>query len=40
MGIRAYINRGLSDEFKLAFPNVVPEVRPLVIDQKIQDPID
>ena len=32
------MNRGLSSELKLAFPNVVPVIRSVVIDQKIKDP--
>ena len=38
VAIRASMNLGLSEELKLAFPDVVPVVRPLVIDQKFKDP--
>nr|ATI20314.1 LAGLIDADG endonuclease [Juglanconis sp.] len=32
------MNLGLSDHLKTAFPNVTPEVRPLVINKPIADP--
>ena len=32
------MNLGLSDKLTLAFPDVVPVVRPLVGNQKISDP--
>ena len=38
LAMKAALNWGLSDELKKSFPNVVPVVRPLVIDQKIPDP--
>ena len=38
VAIRASMNRGLSEELKLAFPHVVPVVRPLVENPKILDP--
>ena len=38
VAIRASINRGLSEELKIAFPDVVPVVRPLVENPKILDP--
>ena len=38
VAIRASMNRGLSEELKLAFPHVVPVVRPLVENPKIIDP--
>ena len=38
VAIKAAINRGLSDVLKKAFPDVVPVVRPLILDQKILDP--
>jgi len=36
--IKATINRGLSDELKIAFPNTIPVPRPLVTDQVIKYP--
>lgn len=38
VAIKASMNRGLSEGLKLAFSDVVPIVRPLVKNQKIQDP--
>ena len=38
VAIKASMNRGLSEELKLAFPDVVPVVRPLVENKKISDP--
>ena len=38
VAIKAAMNRGLSDVLKKAFPDVVPVVIPLIIDQKIWDP--
>jgi hypothetical protein len=38
IGIKASINRGLSEKLKIDFPNVTPISRPLVEDQKIKDP--
>ena len=38
LAIKASMNRGLSEKVKLDFPDVVPVVRPLVKNQKIQDP--
>lgn len=38
LAIKASINRGLSDELKAAFPNIVPVKRPLVVDQVFPDP--
>ena len=38
IAIRASMNRGLSPKLKLAFPDIVPVVRPLVENQKVQDP--
>ena len=38
IAIKASMNRGLLGKLKLAFPSVVPVVRPLVLDQKIKDP--
>ena len=37
VAIRASMNRGLSEKLKSAFPGVVPVVRPLVENQKIED---
>ena len=34
VAIKAAMNRGLSDVLKKAFPDVVPVVRPLVLNQK------
>ena len=38
VAIKASMNLGLSEELKLAFPDVVPVVRPLVENPKIIDP--
>lgn len=38
MGIKASMNLGLSDQLKIAFPNVPYIDRPLVQNKKIQDP--
>jgi len=38
VAIKASMNRGLSEKLKLAFPDVVPVVRPLVKNTKIEDP--
>ena len=38
VSIRATINKGLTEELKVAFPNVIPVIRPVVIDQEIKDP--
>ena len=38
LAIKASMNRGLSEKLKLAFPDIVPVVRPLVKNQKIKDP--
>jgi hypothetical protein len=36
--IRASLNRGLTDVLKVAFPNIIPAVRPIIKDQEIYDP--
>ena len=38
MAIKASINRGLSNDLKMAFPYIIPMSRPLVLDQIIKDP--
>ena len=38
VAIRASMNRGLSEKVKLAFPDVVPVVRPIVENPRIPDP--
>lgn len=38
VGLKASMNLGLSDQLKTAFPNVIPENRPLVQNQTITDP--
>ena len=38
VAIKASMNLGLSEELKKAFPDIVPALRPLVVDQKINDP--
>lgn len=38
VGLKASMNQGLSDLLKTAFPNVIPEIRPLVVNQTIADP--
>lgn len=38
MSIKGSLNLGLSNEIKSQFPNVIPIERPLVEDQKINDP--
>jgi len=37
IAIKASMNLGLSDELKVAFPDVNPEPRPLINQEKIQD---
>lgn len=38
VSIRASINKGMSDNLKQAFPNIVPVKRPLIVNQVIKDP--
>lgn len=38
VSIRASLNKGLPEELKATFPDVVPVPRPLVTDQEIKDP--
>ena len=38
VALKASLNRGLSEELKTVFPNTVPVLRPLVVDQVIPDP--
>ena len=38
VAIKVAMNLGLSEKLKEEFPDVVPVVRPLVLNQKIQDP--
>lgn len=38
VSIRASINKGMSDDLKQAFPNIVPVKRPLIVNQVIKDP--
>ena len=38
LAIKASLNRGLSEELELAFPGIVPVLRPLVQNQTIRDP--
>ena len=38
VGIKASINKGLSEELKAAFPDTISVPRPLVKDQEIKDP--
>ena len=38
VNIRASMNKGLSPELKMAFPNTIPVKRPLIVDQEIKDP--
>lgn len=37
VAIKAVLNLGLSEKLVVAFPNIVPVERPLVINQKIGD---
>jgi hypothetical protein len=37
LALKASMNLGLSSELSEAFPNIIPENRPLVIDQIIPD---
>ena len=37
VAIKASMNRGLSDELKLAFPDVIPVIRPGGDNQKVED---
>jgi len=38
INIKASMNKGLSSELKMAFPNTIPVSRFLVVDQRIKDP--
>jgi hypothetical protein len=38
VAIKASMNRGLSEELKANFPNIIPVPRPSVLDQKIKNP--
>ena len=38
VALKASMNLGLSDHLKTAFPNVIPEARPLVVNKIIADP--
>jgi len=38
VSIKASMNRGLSEELKVAFPNTLPVPRPVVENQEIKDP--
>jgi hypothetical protein len=38
VNLKASLNKGLSDELKVAFPKTIPMQRPLVVDQVIKDP--
>jgi hypothetical protein len=38
VGIKASMNKGLSEELKAAFPDTISVPRPLVKDQEIKDP--
>jgi hypothetical protein len=38
LSIRASMNLGLSDELKIAFPNIIPASRPLTVDSEVIDP--
>lgn len=38
VSIKASMNKGLSDELKAAFPNIIPVERPKVVYQGIKDP--
>ena len=38
MVIKASLNRGLSNELKTDFPNIIPALRPLILDSKIPHP--
>jgi len=38
VAIKASMHLGLSKELKVAFPNIIPVKRPLVVDQVITDP--
>jgi len=38
VAIRASLNKGLTDNLKAAFPNIIPVPRPSVLNQRIEDP--
>jgi hypothetical protein len=38
VSIRAVLNKGLSEDLKTAFPDVVPSIRPQVLNIIIPDP--
>ena len=38
LSVRATMNLGLPEELKIAFPNIIPALRPVVIAKNIKDP--
>ena len=38
VSIKASINKGISDELKAAFPQCIPEMRPIMVNPKIPHP--
>jgi hypothetical protein len=38
INLKASVNKGLTDELKIAFPKTIPIQRPLVVNQIIRDP--
>jgi hypothetical protein len=38
LSIRASMNLGLSEELKIAFPDVIPVSRPLLVNPEVKDP--
>nr|QBM09603.1 hypothetical protein [Dactylella sp.] len=38
VSLRALSNKGLSDKLKVAFPDIIPAQRPLIVNQVIKDP--
>ena len=38
VSIRASLNKGLSEVLKEAFPNIIPAVKPLIVNQEIPHP--
>lgn len=38
VALKVVINKGITDELKVAFPNIIPVSRPLVVNQEIKNP--
>ena len=36
--IKASLNLGLGDELKIAFPDIIPRKRPLILEKRVKNP--